>query len=283
VLPGPLDERSACNWQSHWGFSTTPFLEHDPPYVSLPSQDEAARRLAECVQAGQRCAELIAEAGLGKTIVLRRVLAEGRGPRRRCILVSCPRQGDLLPALLAEHLGERVGREPGRLACWRAIERALRLTSIVGCHVVVGVDDCQNASRAVRRDIEALASLGTAFNTRLTIIQAGRPSVTPNANRAHPWSLAIGLDSLTRSETQHYLTTKLAAGGCDQPVFTPRAVTRLHSSTAGVPRSIDQLAVRCLRAGASQRIAVIPHELVDAVVDETPGVMLSTSADRRAG
>ena len=209
--------------------------------------------------------DLIADAGLGKTTVLRRVLAEARSPRRRCILASCPREADLLPALLAERLGERLGREPSRLACWRAIERALRLSSILGCHVVIGVEDCQNATPAVRRDIDALMGLGTGSNARLTLIQTGRTSMTSSANRTGRWSLAIGLDSLTRSEAQRYLTAKLAGAGGDDSVFTPRAVTRLHCSTAGVPRAIDRVAARCLMVGADRGFAEIPPELVDEV------------------
>jgi type II secretory pathway predicted ATPase ExeA len=283
VFSRPQDEKSSCDWQSYWGFDRTPFVQHDPPYVSLPSHDETARVLADCVQTGQRGALLTAEAGLGKTTVLRRVLAEARNPRRRCVLVSCPREGGLLPGLLAERLGERVGREPGRLACWRAIERALRLTSIVGYHVVIGIDDCQNASPAVRRDIEAVASLESGMSMRLTIIQAGRPIASARARARLAPGVALGLDSLTRSEAERYLTTKLAGAGCNEPVFTPRAVTRLHCSSAGVPAAIDQLAARCLMLGAVRRIEAIPHELVDAVDAETNRFVWSGGADTQAG
>jgi type II secretory pathway predicted ATPase ExeA len=283
VITSPADETSPCDWQSYWGCDRTPFVEHEPPYVSLPSHDEAARLLSECVQAGQRAALLTAEAGLGKTTVLRQALAGARSPWRRCVLVSCPRQGGVLPGLLAERLGERVGREPGPLASWRAIERALRLTSIVGYHVVIGIDDCQNASPAVRRDIEAVASLESGMSMRLTIIQAGRPIASARVRARLAPAVALGLDSLTRSEAERYLTTKLAGAGCNEPVFTPRAVTRLHCSSAGVPAAIDQLAARCLMIGAVRRMDAIPPELVDAVEAETQRVVWSSGADTHAG
>lgn len=78
VLTGGSDEKLSSDWKSYWRFDRTPFVEHDPPYVSLPSHDEAARLLFECIRSGGRGAELIAEAGLGKTTVLRRVFAEVR-------------------------------------------------------------------------------------------------------------------------------------------------------------------------------------------------------------
>ena len=45
---------------------------------------------------------LTADAGMGKTTVLRRVFAQVHDPRRRCVLVSCPHDPDMLLALLAE-------------------------------------------------------------------------------------------------------------------------------------------------------------------------------------
>lgn len=260
-----LDEKSTCDWKLHWGFERAPFAEHDSPYVSLPAHDEAAMRLVHCIETGQRNAFLTADSGLGKSTVLRRVLAETRSGRRRCVLMSCPREGDLLLGGLADRLGQRLGREPSRLTCWRAIERSFRLASIQGIHVVIGIDDCESASSGVRRDIDSLANLWTGSSTRLTIIQAGRPSQALRVDSAQPSTLAIGLESLTRSEAERYLVTKLSGAGCDDPVFTPRAVTRLHCLCAGVPRGIEQLATRCLMAGAMHGLEAIPPELVDTL------------------
>jgi type II secretory pathway predicted ATPase ExeA len=260
--------QSTRDWKLYWGFDRAPFAEHDSPYVPLPTHDEAALRLVDCVESGQRSAYLTADAGLGKTTVLRRVLVETRNVRRRAVLVSCRREADLLLAALADRLGERVGREPTRLACWRAIERAFRLASIQGIHLVIGIDDCESASAHVRRDIEALGNLWTGLNTRLTVIQAGGPRPALRSDRTRPWAPTIRLESLTRSEAECYLITKLAGAGCGEPVFTPRAVTRLHCLSSGVPRGIEQLATHCLMLGAVRGLEAIPPELVDTVDEE---------------
>jgi type II secretory pathway predicted ATPase ExeA len=238
-------------------------------------------RLVHSVETAERSAYLIADAGLGKSAVLRRVLAEVRAPGRRCVLVSCPREGALLLSVLAERLAERVGGERSGLAGWHAIERAIRLASIQGTHVVIGIDDCETASDSVRRDIDSLAKLGTGLNTRLTVIQAGRPLQARRADAGRRWTLAIGLESLTRSEVERYLGTKLTAAGCNEPIFTPRAVTRLHSLSAGVPRGIEQLAARCLTAGAVRGLDAIPPELVDALEGGTEAGWPTTEGPAR--
>ena len=261
-------------WKSHWGLERDPFAEPDALYVSLPTHDEAVARLIHTIETGERRAFLTAAAGLGKSTVLRKTVTEMQSPRRRFGLVSCTRHGSLLFAMLAERLGERIGREPSRLASWRALERAIRLASMQGIHVVLGIDDCNVASSDARRDIESLVRIGTGTSTLLTVIQCGRKS---RGRRDDRWTLAIGLESLTRSEAETFLATKLAGAGCRECPFTPRAVTRLHCQCAGVPRGLQRLATGCLMAGASGGLVVIPPELVDRVAEEingqTPGIL----------
>ena len=259
-----LDEKLTCDWKLHWGLDRAPFAEHGR-YISLPGHDEAALRLVHCAQAAGRSAFLTGDAGLGKSTVLRKVLAQVRGPRVRCVSLRCPRESTLLLAALAERLGHRVGREPSPLECWRAIERSFRLASIQGTQVVIGIDDGENASGQVLREIESLASVGAGLNMRLTIIRAGRPAQGRQVDPASRWSPAIGLESLTRSEAERYLIGKLADAGCNAPVFTPRAVTRLHCLTTGVPRGIDHLATACLIVAAARGLEAIPPDLVDTL------------------
>ena len=82
------------------------------------------------------------------------------------------------------------------------------------------------------------------------------------------WNLAIGLSELTRSQAETYLTTKLRAAGCTEPIFTPRAVTRLHGLSAGNPRGLQQLASLSLMAGFVRGLEVIPPDLIDGIAGE---------------
>jgi type II secretory pathway predicted ATPase ExeA len=65
-----------------------------------------------------------------------------------------------------------------------------------------------------------------------------------------------------------YLAAKLARAGCTEPLFTPRATTRLHALSGGVPRRIDRLAVLCLIAGAVRGLEAVLPEVVDGVAGE---------------
>ena len=225
----------------------------------------AIARLVHAIESAERRAVLTANAGLGKSTVLRRAFDLARGPGRRFALLNCLREGTLLVAMLAERLAAHVGREPSRLAAWRALERAVRLATIQGMHVVIGIDNCEAADNDVRRDIESLANLGAGAGAKMTVIQSGRPRPNRRLDLDAPWTPAITLESLTRAQAEALLTTKLRSAGRDEPVFTSRAVTRLHCLSAGVPRLLEQLAALCLMTAAARGLEVVPPELVDSV------------------
>jgi len=259
-------------WLPHWGLGRDPFADVDSPYVPLPSHDEALARLVHTIETAQRRAIFTAAAGLGKTTVLRRAFAETQSPRRRFASVGCLPDRSLLFTLLAERLGQRVGRDPDRLGSWRALERAIRISSLQGYQVVLAVDDCdERGADAARRELDSLVQLGSRSDTDLTVIQLERADGQHRPDSSSSWALAISLRPLTRSEVEHYLDTKLGAAGCTEPIFTPRAITRLHCLSSGVPRGLQQLASLSLAAGAVRGLEVVPPDLVDGVAHECCG------------
>jgi len=259
-------------WQHHWGLARDPFAGTESPYVSLPSHDEALARLVHAIEQVQRQVVFGADEGLGKTTVLRRAIVETRSPRRRFALIGSPSAGTPLLGLLAERLGQRVGREPSRHSAWRALARAIRAEALQGFQVVLAIDGWDDRlDPQVQQDLAALAHLGFDHETPLTVIRVVRTSGDPLAGPAEPWSLAIGLQRLTRSQVGSYLGAKLAAAGCTEEIFTPRAVTRLHGLSAGVPRGLEQLATLSLMAGAVRGLEVISADVVDGVAQECWG------------
>lgn len=256
-------------WMPHWGLSRDPFAEIGSPYVSLPSHNEAVARLVFAVETSHRRAMFTAPSGLGKTAVMRRVFSEVKSPRRQLVSLSCPSDGTLLFASLAERLGQRTGREPSRLAAWRALERAIRLASLQGYQVVAIIDDCDDQVDAtVRRDLDSLPQLGSTMPTGLTIIRLERTDGEAQPVGCAVWSPTISLERLTRSQTETYLATKLEWAGSTERIFTPRAITRIHALSSGVPRGLEQLASICLMAGAVRGLEVINPELVDTAAPE---------------
>src|SRR5262249_1972975 len=145
---------------------------------------------------------------------------QAHDPKRRFVLLPCPREGSLLLAMLAERLGERALREPTRLAAWRALERAVRVASIQAIQIVIGIDNFESANAELRRDVESLGNLAQGGSGRITVVQSGRPRHLRRPYDDGAWAPPITLESLTRSQAESFLTTKLKSAGRDEPAFT---------------------------------------------------------------
>jgi type II secretory pathway predicted ATPase ExeA len=259
-------------WLRHWGLSRDPFVGIDSPYVPLPSHDEALYRLVDSIEQAQRQVIFRAEAGMGKTTVLRRAIAQSRSPRRRFAFVSSPSDRTLLFSLLAEKLGQSADFDLGRQSTWRALARAVGVAALEGSHVVLTIDDWDDRDDPVMsHDLDALAHRRVGGDASVTVIRVARTSGSHGSDPADSWSLAIGLRRLTRSQVEVYLAAKLGSAGCTKNVFTPRALTRLHGLTDGVPRGLEHLARLSLLAGAVGGLEAIGPEVIDGVVQEFRG------------
>lgn len=251
----------------HWKIDRDPFAPGSTPFVSTPIHAEALARLAYAVESGERRATLRAAAGLGKTMVLTEALAQVRAPNRRIALAAWTGDISTTVSTLARGLGHmgQSGMPP-----WRALFESLRLCRMQRLAVVLAVDGEDDADASTEGvELARLASLDPSPTSRVTVLRVGRGGGwRPDDD---PWGLPIHLVPLSRSEAGDYLRAKLASAGRLEPVFTLKAVTRLHGLTGGVPRGLDRLASFSLRLGAARGVEAVTPEVVDGVAEECLG------------
>jgi type II secretory pathway predicted ATPase ExeA len=255
-------------WIDHWGFTRDPFAELDSTYVSLPGHDEAAARLVYAIETHARRIVFNAPAGMGKSAVMRKVLTETRNPLRKFATIACPPDGTLFLTVVAEGLGNRLGRNPDRLTAWRSLDQSIRAAALEGMHVVIVIDHCQQLADSSRRDLELLIHLGSHSDAGVSVVQISRPDADRRSEFDDSGILSIELLPLTRSQVDGYVRSKMSAMGCDEPIFTPRAITRLQALSRGVPRRVQQLATLSLMAAAVRRLEIVPPDVVDGVATE---------------
>jgi len=129
-----------------------------------------------------------------------------------------------------------------------------------------------------RRDLESVSRLGSAVNSDLTIILIDRNVTGAHWAGSDDWSLPIYLERLTRSQAERLLAAKLEDAGSSGGIFTPRAITRLHALSRGVPRKLEQLALLCLISGAARGLEVVHPDLVDISAQSLPANASVSSA-----
>ena len=257
-------------WLNHLNLRHDPFAGREDLFVPLPGHREAVARLAHAIEGAERFVWLHAPAGLGKTRVLERALAETHSPARRTVRVSCPSHGSAWLLDLACRLGAPVERAPAtRARAWRRLADAIQLCAWQGLAVVLAIDNSHFLREGDdHRDLERLVHLEQAGQMGLTVIEVGRPQEKESASIADEWGCSIRLASLMRTEAELYLTAKLSRAGRDENPFSPAAVSRLHSLACGTPRGIDRLGTLCLMAAASQGLDRITPEIVSDAARE---------------
>src|SRR5262249_46483354 len=149
--------RVSVVWTRHWGLIRVPFAELAPPYVALPSHGEAVARIVYAIESCERRVCIAAPEGMGKTTVLRKAIAEVRSGSRCFAGVSCPRDEMVLFGQLADRLGAPAPRHAQHAGEVRAFERAIRVRSLEGFHVILTIDDCDEAlASPIRSALDAL-------------------------------------------------------------------------------------------------------------------------------
>jgi type II secretory pathway predicted ATPase ExeA len=246
---------------SHWEIALDPFLGHPTCYVPLAGHEEAVARLADLVESGQPLGVLSGESGLGKSTILDRLRRRSQVPGRRLALVPDPIDGEDLASSLATTLGMPGG--------WKALQAAIRVQTWQQFQLVVMVDECRDLlNGAGASDLKRLSGLGEAGGSRITLILATSDEPTVRDRPEFRDAPPARLKRLTRSDAATYLTEKLRAAGRRDEAFTPRALTRIHAASEGIPRTLDRLASLSLMAGAIHRLELISPDLVDEVSRE---------------
>ncbi len=189
-----------------------------------------------------------------------------RNPHRRFVrvLASSHEQGFL--GLVADDLGRHFGNKGRGRSVWSDISRAVTTAGLEGYQVVLVFDRCDDAlNPTVVRDLTSLLDCKSPGIPQGSLMIVGRHPSGSLSDIFDSWTPAIGLERLTRTQAATYLDTKLGAAGCRETIFTPRALTRLHAYSQGVPRGIEQIATLVLMAGALQKFEVVTPDLVDRV------------------
>ena len=257
---------SGTGW-GEWGLDRDPFQGAESSYVSTATHEEAVARIRYAIETGLKRVCVRGEAGLGKSRVLKRAMAEARHPTRRLIdvdagetVADCVRRL-VEPLVGAAHLSSNLQDN------WATLRQALERCDRQRLRVVIAVDHDERVSddRTAANFWRNLEQSGS----RLTIVNAGRG--TDDASDADQPDLMARLVPLGFQECVDYLTEKLERAGRLDETFTPGALVALHSTSCGNPRSLERLAALAMLSAGLQRSNLVDREAVEQL--SRPGLV----------
>ena len=263
-------------YQEHFGLQEPPFslTPNTGLYYGLPPHEEALQVLRVALAGGEGFIKVTGEVGTGKTLLLRKLMAELAATHQVIYLPNPYLAPDEIRLALAHELG--LNSAQGDLAVTDAIHRRLVALHREGRSAILLLDEAQALPDASLEAIRLFGNLETESSKLLQVVLFGQPELDARlASDAFRQlrqriSFSYRLRPLLRDETRAYLEYRLmAAGYRGQPVFAGAAVRRLWRASRGIPRLINILAHKSLMLAYGQGCRQVSMRLVTAAIRDT--------------
>jgi len=254
VDPGPPAQEMHQRFQEHWGLEQVPFPSGNDPrlFYQGASQNEALARLRFLIANARRCGLLLAEPGLGKSM-LQAVFAEHA--QRQGFAVA---QVDLTAITAREfygQLGEKlsagVKREDSLPEAFCRLADQLQVNRWQGTPTLLLLDDVAQAGPDLLAQLVRLSRIDPSSDSRLTLVLATDSAGVSRLSEPllDLVDLRIDLEPWDEADTIGYLQHALVEAGANRPLFNDGALAEIDRLAAGVPRQVNRLADQALLAG----------------------------------
>jgi type II secretory pathway predicted ATPase ExeA len=252
-----------------------PYTPDAGSYFLTAHLEEQFVELAHCIESRKGFCLLTAEVGMGKSTLVRRLMAELQSKNVVSALVfNTFLQGqELLAAILQDFGLESAGTMSADIA---ALNQFLLDHHREGKTCLLIIDDAQNLSASSLELIRLLCNLETDQEKLLQILLAGQPeleemlsqhSMRQLRSRVAKHSRLHGLNS---TEIADYVKFRFdSAGNNGTLVLQADACQLLWKETQGVPRQIHVILDRCLYGLAAKNGNVIDLPLMRKAIEDS--------------
>ncbi len=263
-------------YDAHWNLQRKPFDAGCEPefYYPAESHQAALLKLRYAIENRQGAAVLVAESGLGKTLLVRTLLkqlTEVTTPQIELVFPRMPAK-DLLGWLCAE-LTDTASIPDNIAGRVREVQQALAANAEVGNHAVWVVDEAHLVTHpACLETLRLLMNFQSTGRPDWTIIFSGQMPLLGHLER-HPALderivVKCQLERFVLEETAGYIAHRLRTAGQKSPIFEDQAVEAIHGYSQGIPRRIHRLCDLALLLGFAEDLSSISADEIETVARE---------------
>jgi general secretion pathway protein A len=262
-------------YEQFFGLRERPFdLTPNPRFlVMTDGHREALSNLEYAISSRKGVTLLLGEAGSGKTTVIRAAVAQ-QTSHVHCVHLHNPAlTRNEFVEMLAARFGLSEEARRSKTALLLEMESLLQQRYETQEVTVLIVDEAQSLSTELLEEIRLLANIETNDEKLLSLVIAGQPELgtkldDPTLRQLKQRiALRCELRPLTLHETLVYLAGRIrAAGGVTSKIFTREAATLLHTTAAGIPRTINVLADNALLAAFARQQSPVTSQIVTEIV-----------------
>ena len=254
------------------GLRSNPFpvTPDETNYFFTPETESICEELSHFIAMRKGFLLLTGEIGLGKTTLLRRLLAslDEAHYNSALVLTSFLDQSELLETI-ARDFGLQLPPGARRIDHLAALNQFLMSQAQAGKINVLFIDDAQALDAQALDVVRQLSNLETAQQKLIQVVLCGQPELLDtlwqHSLRQVKSRIALHrqLRPLDRAQTLAYIRHRMAkAGSADCVEISDDGLQSLHELSAGFPRRIHHLMDRCLYATLAADTRRIDRALV---------------------
>jgi MSHA biogenesis protein MshM len=222
-------------------------------YCNLPQHDDAMKTIMYSLDSGDGFLKIIAEVGVGKTLLCRRLLNSLDEKYISCYIPNPDLSPESLKKALAIELGVLLSSDDDSFIVLNKINEKLLSYSKEGKQVVLVIDEAQALSVESLESIRLLTNLETESSKLLQIILFGQPELDSKLQQAKLRQLQQRIMfsqyilPMTADDVDLYIATRLiAAGHATGVLFSKDATSYLYKKSHGIPRVLNMLCHKSL-------------------------------------
>jgi general secretion pathway protein A len=257
-----------------FGLQEQPFgMTPDPAYLyASRTHSQALAALSLGIVENRGFFALIAEPGMGKTMLLYQLLDDLRDTSRTVLLSQTQCNSREFIEYILQGLGVET-KGMGLVAMHGQLNEILFEELLAGKRFVLIVDEAQNLDDSVLETVRMLSNFETHNTKLLQIILAGQPRLA--AKLAQPGmsqlrqrvALLSHLEPFTVEETGLYIKHRLkVAGYSGEPIFDAFSVRLIARKGDGIPRNINNLCYTSLQLASARGLRTVTAEIVHEAV-----------------
>ena len=261
--------------RSHYGFTRMPFSKDLSAGMlhSHSAHAEAVARIGWCIQE-QAIGVISGECGAGKTVAARAAVAGLDASRHTVLYLGTPGVGLRgIYGLIITTLGASPRFHHAALIP-QAQEMLAAESAERGKHVTLVIDEAHLLDAESLEGIRCLSNMGMDQTAPFCLLLLGQPTLRRKLRQgtftALDQRIAVRytINGLDLAETQSYVAHHLALAGRSDNLFSDDAIALIHSTSRGLPRQVNNLAVAALIAAFATGKAIVDESSARVAVSE---------------
>ncbi len=262
-------------YESFYGMGKTPFVRGIPEESLYESRafTETLGRLCY-VADRQMFAVVMSDPGCGKSTLIRRFYTEL--PKDEYIVLYLS-DSKLTPRWFYKGLLDQLGLESRfyRGDAKRQLQREIEIIRGVQKKKVVCVlDEAHLLEKETLEEFRFLLNYKFDSMSPMALVLVGQTELWDSKLKLQRYAairqridMCCILPHYDRAETGQYIRSHLDYAGCQQEIFTEKAVDEIYKASTGIPRMINRICEKALMYGFQQQKRLVDDYMVKFVVE----------------